>query len=171
MKTEEKNHEVIHIGIGGLEFARKGIHLKTTLGSCIAVIMFEDPDLCEFPVASMCHYLLPSPGNQSELLRRPRRFGSFLMQLQYQGMLERGARRIYIKSKIAGGSTMLKEGTQAAVYDIGRLNSEVAVRILNSYKVKIIANDTGGTSGRSVEFNPGTAVLKVRVFGGDLKDI
>ena len=65
-----------------------------------------------------------------------------------------------LKAKIAGGSQMFQFGSSDTIR-IGPRNVEAVKKELKRLSIPIIAEDTGGSSGRTIEFNPSTSMLSV----------
>ncbi|RME92345.1 MAG: hypothetical protein D6767_03415 [Candidatus Hydrogenedentota bacterium] len=159
----------IHVGIAELHFAGKDELLKTTLGSCVSVVLYTSPDREKEPIASMSHFLLPEPTRQEEVLRKPLRFGSILIPHQIKKMREAvGNAKIF--AKITGGASMLNNSS-LKIADIGRLNFEMAIRIIKKHGIEIKGMHTGGTVGRSALFIPKSGILRVTVFGEKTIDL
>lgn len=156
--------KTLHVSIGAMEFGDKNTLLKTTLGSCVSVVLYTSPETDNSPIASMSHFLLPAPTREEEVLRKPLRFGSILIPHQIKKFREKaGSRKIY--AKIIGGASMLQTAKTGSIPDIGQLNTELAMRIVKKNDIEIQGLNTGGTSGRSALFIPATGVLRLRIFG------
>ena len=63
-----------------------------------------------------------------------------------------------LKAKIAGGAQMFQFGSSDTIR-IGPRNVEAVKKELKRLSIPIIAEDTGGSSGRTIEFNPSTSML------------
>ena len=79
---------------------------------------------------------------------------------------EKGGRRGAMKAKIAGGSRMFDLGEEHQ-NDIGRRNVAAVREILERLEIPLVAEDTGGTKGRTVEFCVESGVMVIRTFDGD----
>ena len=69
-----------------------------------------------------------------------------------------GVRPMSLKAKIAGGSQMFQFGSSDTIR-IGPRNVEAVKKELKRLSIPIIAEDTGGSSGRTIEFDPAQAFL------------
>lgn len=72
-----------------------------------------------------------------------------------------GARPMFLKAKIAGGAQMFQFGSSDAIR-IGPRNVEAVKAELKRLSIPILAEETGGTSGGTIEFNPSTSKLSIR---------
>ncbi len=118
--------------------------LSTVLGSCVAACL-RDP---ESGVGGMNHFLLPGT-EDSRAYGEAERYGAHLMEVLVNGLLKRNARRERLEGKIFGGARMLR-----GLSDIGAKNAAFATRFLNNEGIRIVAENTGGTLGRRIEYFP-----------------
>jgi chemotaxis protein CheD len=81
-----------------------------------------------------------------------------------------GVRPMALKAKIAGGSQMFQFGSSDTIR-IGPRNVEAVKDELKRLSIPIIAEDTGGSSGRTIEFNPSLSILNVRTVNLGTKEI
>ena len=81
-----------------------------------------------------------------------------------------GARPLSLKAKIAGGSQMFQFGSSDSIR-IGPRNVEAVKKELARLSIPIIAEDTGGSSGRTIEFDPMTSLLSIRTVNSGTKEI
>lgn len=117
--------------------------LSTILGSCVAACM-RDPVA---GVGGMNHFLLPGSGSGSG--GEATRYGVHLMELLINGLLKKGARRERLEAKIIGGAR-----TIASFSNVGEKNAEFAHQFLSDEGIRIIGSNTGGDSGRKLEYWP-----------------
>ncbi len=118
--------------------------VKTVLGSCVSVCIFDE----ENGIGGINHFMLPYwQGNE---LASPK-FGNVAMKKLLEKALRLGADMKNIKAKIFGGGEVLNyENCQ---FKIGPKNIEVAKIFLREFKIPIVSNDTGGKYGRKITFN------------------
>ena len=150
-----------------MRYSDHGEKLKTTLGSCVSVILYPQKPEPLLQACSMSHYLLPEPSNTREKEKRPMRFGSYLLPQQIQGMRRRGLPPEKLLAKISGGASILSHRVKSIITDIGLLNVKLARDILRQHGIRITGENTGGEIGRSIEFDPASQKLRVHIFGSD----
>jgi len=142
----------LHVGVSDLAFS-DGLHeLKTTLGSCIAVILYIDQKQKE---CSMSHYLLPM--NERDLVipdRDKNKYGSLLIPKQIHLMRKIFGESIQLYAKIAGGSKLLNDTQNPIISKIGEKNIEIAKSLLNDNNIEITGEHVGGQTARAVRFFP-----------------
>src|SRR5699024_12495837 len=70
--------------------------------------------------------------------------------------------RSRLKAKLAGGAQMFQHHHSTDIMRIGPRNIEAVQERLKTHQIPITAKDVGGTSGRTIEFDPLTNQLKIR---------
>ncbi len=66
---------------------------------------------------------------------------------------------------------MFKFSVTSDMMRIGPRNVEAVKQKLNELNIKIIAEDVGGSSGRTVEFNPETCCFEIRTVNQGVSTI
>ncbi|ELZ91367.1 chemoreceptor glutamine deamidase CheD [Haloferax mucosum ATCC BAA-1512] len=124
------------------------------LGSCIGVALY-DPDTC---VSGLAHAMLPEiePGGE------PAKFADSSIELLLSEMEAAGANIDRVVAKIAGGSTMFDFTSANGDGSIGDRNVETTRETLARFGIEIVAEDIGGSHGRSLELDAQTGDLRVR---------
>jgi chemotaxis protein CheD len=111
------------------------------LGSCVAIIMYD-------PVArigGIVHVLLPKSPIKCDSEEKYADTGTRKLVKE---MLNHGARKERLVAKLVGGAQMFPD-LNLAIANIGRENSMTVRSILREYKIRIVAEDLGGSHGRS----------------------
>ena len=106
-------------------------------------------------ISAMNHYLLPLwNGNGLKSLK----YGNISTERLIEGMISVGADLKRIEAKVFGGG-VLNINEELSV---GPRNVQVAMDILKTYRIPVIAQDVGGDRGRKVIFSneDGSAYLK-----------
>jgi chemotaxis protein CheD len=156
------------VGIAQLKTAEAEDVLVTLgLGSCVVVAIYDS----ELKRGSLAHIMLPH-----EAFGRRRegenmlKYADVAIPASVHLLEERGCSRSGMTAKIAGGACMfdLSKDGQA---DIGQRNIQAAEEVLASLDIPLVAVDTGGTRGRSVEFRMDSGELRVRTVYGPEKVI
>jgi len=146
------------IGIAEQKIARAPDKLVTLgLGSCVGVILF-DPVL---KLGGMVHIMLPSSPQGGATFNRSKFADTGIPELLRQ-MMQNGARPSRLIAKLAGGAHMFNTMYSNDALNVGERNAQACNKILRAHAITIAAEDTGGTSGRSIEFCCETSVLQVR---------
>lgn len=137
------NTNFIHVG--QIHVDNGSIQISTVLGSCIGVCLYDK----KLGIGGMNHYLLPFwNGNGLQSLK----FGNISIPKLIEAMMEKGAKTDSIEAKIFGGAS-INFSTCNQNMLVGEKNILVAREVLSDYKIKIVAEDVGGNSGRKIQFN------------------
>lgn len=145
----------IHVGIGEVKAASSPMILKAILGSCVG-IGFMVPSKNLFALA---HCLVATGGLESEELTA-RSVEQAVPSLFKILNLSKWDAPI-IQAVVAGGASMNGD-TKFKHLRVGEANIEVALKLLDTYKVKIIHQDLGLYHGRQLIMNcsDGTYYIK-----------
>jgi chemotaxis protein CheD len=136
--------------------AREATEITTILGSCVAICIW-DP---EAGIGGMNHYMLPYDIGAN--IATPR-YASYATTMLLDQLQAAGADRRRLKAKIFGGSCIL--GVRSEIdHDLGAQNVRVARERLQTERIEIVEEQTGGPHGRKVVCQSATGettVIKV----------
>jgi len=158
---------MIKVGMADLKVAKHPGSLTTLgLGSCIGICLY-DP---RTKVIGMAHIMLPS----SKTIKNNQNVAKFadtaIIKL-IDDMTKQGANKGRLVSKIAGGSQMFKFSSGNDMMKIGLRNAEAVREILKENKIPILADDTGGNFGRTIEFYSDSGNLLIKTIGHGVKEV
>lgn len=160
--------DVVKVGIAQLNVATQKQTIRTSgLGSCVGVVIYDEVK----QVAGLVHVMLPdsslSRGGQLTVAK----FADTGVPALIDAMKLKGATAVKLKAKIAGGAQMFKFTSNQDSMRIGPRNVEAVKNQLRKFGIPIVSEDTGGNSGRTIEFNPQTSKLQIRTVNQGVKDI
>lgn len=118
------------------------------LGSCIGISLY-DPQL---KVGGLLHIMLPD-STQARGSDNPAKFADTGLPLLLKDVLALGASKARLVAKIAGGAQMFAFQNATDVMRVGARNAEASKKMLKNLGIRLIAEDTGGTYGRTVSIN------------------
>ena len=145
----------ITLHVGGVHASAEPTVLKTLLGSCVAVCMW-DP---RTRIGGMNHFLLPDGGEGREP-DEATRFGVHAMDRLIGEMLKLGAEPRRFVVKVFGGASVLAlDGLTASV---PKANVEFVRMFLARDGIALAATSVGGTEPRKVHFFTETGRALVR---------
>lgn len=126
--------------------------LMTTLGSCIAVCLWDR----QAKVGGMNHFLLPDSDRDQA---NSGRYGSFAMELLINELLKMGANRMTLEAKVFGGGAVLA-GMNSL--NVGERNTEFVMNYLKTERIPVVSKDVLDIYPRKVCFFPhsGKAMVK-----------
>ena len=136
------------------------------LGSCIGISLY-DP---QTKIGGLLHIMLPD-STQARPTENPAKFADTGLPLMLKDVLALGANRARLVAKIAGGAQMFAFQNATDIMRVGTRNAEAAKKILKNLNIKIIAEDTGGTYGRTVSIDLNDGVYKVKTIDKGEKEI
>jgi len=127
--------------------SRKPAVIKTVLGSCISVCLWDG----SLKIGGINHYMYPYWDGDG--LATPQ-YGNVAMKSLLDAMLLAGSRQDRLIAKVFGGAMLL--GGENPALHVGKRNLEVCKTYLRRFNIRVAAEDTGGTRGRSLLFFTGT---------------
>ncbi len=128
---------------------------RTVLGSCVG-IAFRVPRL---GLGALCHPMLPrTPAKMVASLSRSagRRYVDFAIRDLARQFDALGANRSEIEVKLFGGGDVLVMTPNVKRPTVGKLNSEVAMKVLADEGFGVTASSLGGKRGVNIHFNTET---------------
>jgi chemotaxis protein CheD len=147
----------INVGISDLNIALNSDVLATyALGSCVGICLY-DP---EKKIAGLAHIMLPWSKEAANPSDNMRRYADTGIGELIGKMCSRGASLSRLQAKIAGGAQMF--AANSAVFNIGERNVKAVKTVLQTYKIPIIAEQTGSNFGRTVFFYSENGMMEIR---------
>ncbi len=143
------------VGIGGLTVVKPPERLKTVLGSCVGIVLYEGRS----HIAGLAHSILPEgdePGAE------PGKYADQAVDTLLLKVLAAGARKEMLVAKLAGGATMFGSSTSNG---LGERNVQSATRRLAHHGIPIVGKALGGCKGRRLVLDPETGCVEVEVIG------
>lgn len=162
------NSTVVKVGIAQMDIAKSPNTIRTSgLGSCVGVVLYDETK----EIAGLVHVMLPdSKLGRSESINVAK-FADTGIPAMIEQLKQEGIRTFKLKAKIAGGAQMFQFSSNRDSMRIGPRNVEAVKQQLKIFSIPIIAEDTGGSSGRTIEFDTRTSVLHVRTVNQGVKEI
>jgi chemotaxis protein CheD len=147
---------VVHsVRMGELKVARDGDQLRTLLGSCVGIALYDRRSRA----GGLAHVVLPQAPGKSD---RPGKYiDTAVPQLicELQSLVGTSLR---LSAKIAGGARMFQfEGPK----QIGEMNIRACEGILRKIGVPILAHHHGGTRGRKMTLDTATGNVVIEIVG------
>ncbi|WP_169083058.1 chemotaxis protein CheD [Paenibacillus sp. PL91] len=159
---------LVKVGMADLNIATDGAILKTTgLGSCVGLTLY-DPIR---KIAGMAHVMLPSSEIARETKMNLAKYADTAIPELLDRMIAAGAYVERMKAKMAGGAQMFAMSGHTDSLRIGPRNVDSCTEMLLKFKIPIISQDTGGSFGRTIEFNSENGMLSIRSVQFGTKEI
>lgn len=159
--------EIKKIGMADLNCAYPPDVLVTLgLGSCVGVCLYDK----ETKISGMVHIMLPY-SHQIKNNGNLAKFADTGIAKLLENMINMGAKKSKIVSKVAGGAQMFNFNDSSDIMRIGVRNVLATKETLKSLNIPLLAEDTGGSYGRTIEFYSDTGLLIVKTIGHGIKHI
>jgi len=98
--------------------------------------------------------VLPGDGPQPK-------FAGTAVPALIDGLIEHGASRVFMNAYLVGGASMFP-----SVLDVGARNAAAVRELLAGRRVPIVAEEVGGSKGRTIRVDVGSGAIGVREAGG-----
>ena len=131
--------------------------LKTTLGSCVGVILSDE----KRGVHGLAHILLPKRLQCDPVIGK---YADTAIPALVEEMERRGCRRKDLKAYVVGGACMFESFNVNGYSNVGDKNVAEAKRVLESHSIPVVFEETGGNSGRTVAFDGVEGKVMVRTL-------
>lgn len=141
--------KAISIHIGGLHASRGSAIIETTLGSCVAVCLYDPLE----QIGGMNHILLPGKADMLHF-DSAARYGVNAMELLINRIMAIGGNRFQLVAKVFGGAHLLP--SISIENGVGKKNAEFVVAFLKMEKIRITGCDVGGYESRKIYFHTDT---------------
>lgn len=147
---------------GELIFSTVPIRVKTLLGSCVSVCIFDKIK----KIGGICHYLLPDGGDKAASTK----YGNVALNILIDKFIKAGSDLKDLEAHIAGGAFIIYQGNN--IFLIGDQNIALAKNLLARLKIRIKSINTGGEQGKRLFFNTRSGTVKVeQIEVSDISDI
>ena len=134
-----------------------GVLVTYGLGSCLGIVLYD----AESKSGGMAHTLLPEPRPGMDTERKTK-FVTTAIKLMLEELIAQGCRQESLVAKLFGGANMFSGLQSPDKETIGQRNTRVAKETLVAIGIPLIAEDTGGSFGRTLEFDLNSGQVMVR---------
>lgn len=150
--------KTVTVGISDLNVVKAPDTLVTyALGSCVGICLYDS----RAKIAGLSHIMLPSSSLNDDP-KQVYRFADTAIPLLVKKMEMAGARKAYLKAKIAGGAQMFASANNSSISNIGQRNVMAVKETLAKLKIPIIADDTGKNYGRTLYFTAEDGIMRIK---------
>ena len=144
LKTRS-NRVVVNINIGDYYASKEPEIIRTVLGSCVAVCLFDPVN----QIGGMNHILLPGKPDLKHF-DASARYGINAMELLINNILNLGGKKRFLTAKAFGGGHVLPAISREN--GVGERNSKFVAEFLHNEGIKIAKHDFGGQDSRKIYF-------------------
>lgn len=156
----------VPVGLGEMYVAKDGEIVAYSLGSCVAICLF-DPLV---KAGGLAHVVLPAspPAGYGTL---PGKYADSALPALLEQMERLGASKYRLQCKLAGGAAVLAIGGSGSMPSIGQRNAEAVKAMLDNARIRVIAESLGGTVGRTVRLHAPSGRIIVRKVNGPEEEL
>lgn len=149
--------EILNIGIAEIKVAHCPDSLRTVLGSCVGVAVFDRVA----KVGGIAHVMLPdsSMGKGAK-----GKFADTAVEALIEDVLMAGGQKPRLAAKISGGASMFGAKVDNG---IGDRNIKAVKERLAKFGIRLVSEDVGGQKGRRMMLDPKTCDVTVQIIGSD----
>ncbi len=159
--------ELIKVGMADYKTGRNPSSLISYgLGSCVGIALYDSIN----KIGGLAHIMLPD-STQARSAENPAKFANTALPLMLEEMLKMGAVKQRITAKIAGGAQMFTFANATDVMRVGERNAQAVRALLKKMDIRMLADDTGGNYGRTVELRLDTGIYRVRTIAQGEKEL
>lgn len=153
-----------YLKIADMKVAKKPDTLKTVVGSCIALCLWDKTTL----TGGMAHIMMPG-SNGCNITNKGKYVDTAVESILNEMLKMTDCKQENLVAYIAGGASMfdLSRNNKEEV-KIGMKNYLEVKKYLKKFNIKIKSEDTGGILGRRVVFNPGTGEMISKILSKKL---
>ncbi|MBQ7428689.1 MAG: chemotaxis protein CheD [Butyrivibrio sp.] len=153
--------QIIKVGMADLNVCVSPDGITTLgLGSCVGIAI-RDPVT---KIGGLAHVMLPDSTEIKNNSNIPKFADTGIEELVKQ-VVAKGASRQRLVAKIAGGAQMFAFQSANNSMRVGDRNVAASLKKLKELNIKVLAQDTGDSYGRTVIFYPETGDYVIRAVG------
>ena len=161
-------NQVIKVGIAQMDVVKAPNTIRTSgLGSCVGVVLYDESK----QIAGLIHVMLPDSSLGRSDAVNVAKFADTGIKALIELLKLEGVHAFKLKAKIAGGAQMFQFTSDKDSMRIGPRNVEAVKVELRKNSIPLVAEDTGGNSGRTIEFDPITSKLNIRTVNRGVSEI
>jgi len=129
------------------------------IGSCIVVCIYDRKN----KIGGLAHIMSPKSRMESSI--KPMRFANTAIKMMLESMRNLGADTEHLTAKLIGGASMFPKVTE--ILEIGKENALAVKNELKKTGVRVIKEEIGGNTGRSVWFDTSNGDAVVSKIKGE----
>lgn len=149
--------EIVHVPMAGISVVENGTKMKTTLGSCVGVIIHDKLS----KRTGMAHIMLPKRFRPDESIGK---YADTAIPALLKEMSRRGSSRAHLEAYVTGGAEMFARSQDKRLASVGEMNIDATRNLLARHGIAVVYEDTGGDRGRVVQFDNRSAQIQIRTL-------
>jgi len=157
--------EEVRVAMAEMKVESKPIELVTSVGSCVAICIYDSTNRC----GGLAHIMLPNSAIAPQDFP-PCKFADSAIPALADAVREISGKETRLSAKIAGGAKIFKFENNSGPH-IGAKNVAAVKTSLNANKIRLVAEDVGGSYGRRINFKIRSGVVAIRLSNGEIKKL
>jgi chemotaxis protein CheD len=157
--------EEVRVAMAEMKVESKPIELVTSVGSCVAICIYDSTNKC----GGLAHIMLPNSAIAPQDFP-PCKFADTAIPALANAVREISGKETRLSAKIAGGANIFKFENNNGP-PIGAKNIAAVKTSLKDNKIRCVAEDVGGSYGRRINFNIRSGVVSIRLSNGESKKL
>ncbi len=159
--------DLVKVGMADYKIGRDPTNIISYgLGSCVGIALF-DPIT---KIGGLAHIMLPD-STQARSTENLAKFADTAIPKMLEEMIDAGAVKSRITAKIAGGAQMFSFANATDIMRVGERNTASVKIVLKKIGLPLLAEDTGGNYGRTVELKLNTGAYRVKTIAKGEKEL
>lgn len=155
----------LRVAMAEMKVENKPIELVTSVGSCVAICLYDSTSKC----GGLAHIMLPNSAIAPQGFL-PCKFADTAVPALANAVREISGKETLLSAKIAGGANIFRFKDNNGP-PIGEKNIDAVKMALNAYKIRLVAEDIGGSYGRRITFNIESGVVTIRLSNGEIRKL
>lgn len=155
MDGRQTENEIVLVQMAQIGVVRGGRKMKTTLGSCVGVVLHD----AERRIAGLAHIMLPRRLRSDDAAGK---YADTALPALLGEVMRSGGSRANLRAYLAGGANMFAGSDDRKIATIGEQNVEAVHKILDELGIEIAYEETGGIQGRTILFDTNTGRIEVK---------
>jgi chemotaxis protein CheD len=153
------------VSMGGIGVRRDEGILRTLLGSCIGVALYER----RLRLVGLAHVVMPNSMGRTDALGK---YADTAIPETIRQLLKiANVQRLELSAKIAGGANMFANISPVAKNPMGDQNTDAVESALKKWNIPITARHLGGSAGRRMIVHLPTGMVQIHVVGQTVVEI
>jgi len=155
----------VRVAMAEMKIESKPIDLVTSVGSCVALCLYDSTNKC----GGLAHIMLPTSAIAPKDFL-PCKFADTAVPALAKAMQKITSEETCLSAKIAGGANIFPD-LNSNGQPIGEKNIEAVKAALNANKIRLVAEDVRGSYGRRIAFNIGNGIATIRLSNGEIRKL
>ncbi|MCX8152977.1 MAG: chemotaxis protein CheD [Candidatus Bathyarchaeota archaeon] len=154
----------VRVAMAEIKIENKPVKFVTNVGSCVAICMYDPLHKC----GGLAHIMLPNVIKSQDYI--PGKFADTAVPTLAEALRQISGKDTFLYAKIAGGACILPNLNNNDQH-VGKKNVDAVKAALKDHRIKLVAEDVGGSLGRRVEFDIGNGTVTVRLSNGEIREL